>query len=46
MISNSGRSRIPEAVRSKHAHTHHAVDDAIEQAEIFVNVFTMELTSG
>ena len=41
MISNSGRSRIPEAVKSKHAHTHHALDDAIEQAEIFANIFTM-----
>jgi len=42
MISNSGRSRIPEAVRSKFAHTHHALDDAVEQAEIFSNIFIME----
>jgi hypothetical protein len=41
MISGSGRSRIPEAVKSKYAHTHHALDDAMEQAEIFANVFTM-----
>jgi hypothetical protein len=43
MIGNSGRSRIPEAVRSRIAHTHHALDDAMEQAEIFSNIFTMEL---
>lgn len=41
MISKSGRSRIPEAVKSKFTHTHHALDDAIEQAEIFANIFTM-----
>ena len=41
MVSNSGRSRIPETVKSKMAHTHHALDDALEQAEIFANVFTM-----
>ena len=41
MVSNSGRSRIPEAVKSKLVHTHHALDDALEQAEIFANVFTM-----
>ena len=44
MVSNSGRSRIPEAVKSKRAHTHHALDDAVEQAEIFSNIFTMEVT--
>jgi hypothetical protein len=42
MISNSGRSRIPEAVRSSIAHTHHALDDALEQAEIFANVFVLD----
>jgi hypothetical protein len=38
-ISEAGRSRIDPSLRSKHAHTHHAVDDAIAQAEIFANVF-------
>lgn len=42
MISKSGRSRIPEAVRSSFPHTHNALDDAIEQAEIFANVFAMK----
>lgn len=38
-ISMAGRSKIPEFLRSSRKHTHHAVDDAIEQAEIFANVF-------
>lgn len=38
-ISHSGRSKLPAALRSKRVHTHFAVDDAIEQAEIFANVF-------
>jgi hypothetical protein len=38
-ISHAGRSRLPHRLMSKHPHTHHAVDDAIEQAEIFANVF-------
>lgn len=41
-ISGSGRSRIPAALSSRRAHTHHAVDDAIEQAEIFANIFEWE----
>ena len=38
-ISHSGRSKLPAALKSKREHTHFAVDDAIEQAEIFANVF-------
>lgn len=38
-IGGAGRSRIPELLRPKHAHTHHAIDDAVAQAEIFANVF-------
>lgn len=38
-ISRAGRSRIPEKLRGRHPHTHHAVDDAIEQAELFANLF-------
>lgn len=38
-ISQSGRSKLPHEFRSMREHTHHAVDDAIEQAEIFANVF-------
>ena len=42
MVSASGRSRIPEAVKSNFPHTHHALDDALEQAEIFANIFMMD----
>ena len=38
-ISSSGKSNIPMELRAKQAHTHHALDDAIEQAEIFANLF-------
>lgn len=38
-ISQAGRSRLDSSLSSKRIHTHHAVDDAIEQAEIFANIF-------
>lgn len=38
-ISEAGRSRISPLLRPQHPHTHHAVDDAIAQAEIFANIF-------
>jgi hypothetical protein len=38
-ISNSGRSRVDSFLRSDRKHTHHAIDDAISQAEVFANVF-------
>lgn len=38
-ISDSGRSKVPPALASNRMHTHCAVDDAIEQAEIFANLF-------
>ncbi len=38
-LAASGRSSLPEHLRSKRPHTHRAIDDAIEQAEIFANVF-------
>lgn len=41
-IAEASRSRIDPVLRSRHAHTHHAVDDAIAQAEIFANVFEWE----
>ena len=31
---------IPQDLRAKRRHTHHALDDAIEQAELFANVMT------
>lgn len=41
-INGSGRNNVPEQLRSMNRHTHHALDDAIEQAEIFANLFEME----
>lgn len=41
-ISASGRSRIPRNLRPQRPHTHHALDDAVEQAEIFANIFEWE----
>lgn len=45
-ISEAGRSRIDPLLRSRHAHTHNALDDAIAQAEIFANVFEWEGVRG
>lgn len=38
-ICRAGRSKVPPYLRGSHAHTHHALDDAIEQAELFANIF-------
>jgi 3' exoribonuclease, RNase T-like len=38
-ISESGRSKLIPSLRSPRQHSHHALDDAIEQAEIFANLF-------
>lgn len=38
-ISEAGRSRIDPLLRPTRPHTHIAQDDAIEQAEIFANLF-------
>lgn len=41
-ISGAGRSNVPQVLRSTTNHTHNAKDDAIEQAEIFANIFEWE----
>jgi hypothetical protein len=38
-LSLASRSRLPPMLQSDRPHTHHAIDDAIEQAEIFASVF-------
>ena len=43
-VSEASRSRIYPELRPERVHTHHALDDAIEQAEIFANVFEWEGT--
>lgn len=37
-IADSGRKQIQPRLLSNRSHTHHALDDAVEQAEIFANV--------
>ncbi|SRR5581483_7276845 len=41
-ITLASRSRLETPLKSRKQHTHHAIDDAIEQAEIFANVFEWE----
>lgn len=41
-ISESGRSHLLRQLSSSKKHTHNALDDAIEQAEIFAKVFEWE----
>ncbi len=38
-IADASRSRLKASLKSARQHTHHALEDAIEQAEIFANVF-------
>ena len=38
-ISESGHDKLPEALRSTRPHTHRALDDAIEQADILARFF-------
>ncbi len=45
-ISEAGRSRLFPSLRPEITHTHHALDDAIEQAEIFANIFEWEGVNG
>jgi len=45
-IAASGRSRLAASLKSTRQHTHHALDDAIEQAEIFANIFEWEGIRG
>jgi hypothetical protein len=45
-ICRAGRARLGPALGSNRAHTHHATGDAIEQAEIFANIFEWGGASG
>lgn len=45
-IVEAGRSKMPAALQARRTHTHHAVDDAIEQAEIFANLIQWEGANG
>lgn len=41
-ISEAGKSKLLPSLRPQRKHTHHALEDAIEQAEIFANIFQWE----
>jgi hypothetical protein len=45
-IGQSGRSQLRSALRSDRQHSHNALDDAIEQAEIFAKVFESGGSNG
>lgn len=45
-ISDAGRSKLLPSLRAKGKHTHHALDDAKEQAEVFATVFCWEGKHG
>ncbi len=45
-ISEAGRSKILPLLLPHRGHTHHALDDATEQAEIFANLFEWEGNHG
>lgn len=42
LISKSGRDSLPDSLRSRLPHSHNALDDAREQAEVFANLFAWE----
>jgi hypothetical protein len=45
-VSEAGRPKLFPFLRSDRVHTHNALEDATEQAEIFANVFEWEGVSG
>lgn len=45
-IAEAGRSHLASRLRPERPHTHHALDDAVEQAEIFANLFEWEGEDG
>lgn len=45
-IARSGLNQIPKSYRSEREHSHNALDDAIEQAEIFLKVFGSGTANG
>jgi hypothetical protein len=41
-VARSTKRQMPNALKSKRKHTHNALDDALEQAELFQNLFRWE----
>jgi hypothetical protein len=42
MMAAAGRADLPEELVSDRPHTHHALDDAVEQADVFARLFIWE----
>lgn len=42
-VSASGRDKLPKSLRGAETHSHHALDDAVEQAIVFQKVFSLEV---
>ncbi len=38
-VSKAGKTNLPDHFKSRFLHTHNALDDAIEQADVFANIF-------
>lgn len=45
-VHRSARRNLFPALKSNRRHSHNALEDALEQAEIFANLFDWEVTSG
>ena len=45
-IAEASRSKLLHSLRPHRKHTHHALEDAIEQAEIFADIFQWEGSRG
>lgn len=45
-IASAGRSQLLPALRSERAHTHHAIDDAKEQADVFAKIMDWDGRHG
>ncbi|WP_020573745.1 hypothetical protein [Actinopolymorpha alba] len=45
-ITQASKVRLPRSLRARRPHTHHALDDAIEQAELAANLLTWDGRSG
>lgn len=45
-IASAGRRRLMPSLRSNGVHTHNALDDAVEQAQVFANLFEWKGSNG
>ena len=45
-VASAGRRRLMPSLRSNGIHTHNALDDAIEQAQVFANLFEWDGEHG